>query len=131
MSEMNVDDFDTYVSLKGFKFVKEVKQNFRTGILYALKPNKSANLRAEKFITLYSSYQNFRFDLTYQTSNNLEYVKLKNQLRPLGYIMSNTEVFTNDDGESANLFVYKKGKKSFVIFASLNSYEISFTEKVN
>jgi uncharacterized membrane protein len=125
MSKMNVDDFDTYVTSKGFSFYKQTDETNIQSVEYALNL-ESSTLRAEKFITLFQRYFESRFNLNYQTLDKKEYLNIKNQLKALGFIFKDQFVFKKVDGSEKNVFEYRKGKAKILIFAGDKSFEINY-----
>ena len=125
MSNMNNDSFDTYVSSKGYVFIEEKNNKNNLGNTYALNPTYGSTVTSEKFISLYSRYHNYLKAVTYQTIDTKEYVRIKSQVKALGFklIKSSPETF---DGYSSMMNVYRKGKAEITLFAD-KSYEITYT----
>ena len=65
LSKMYTDDFDTYVTSKGFAFLEEKNNEHRNGVTYALNINDLDKSKASKFITLYQRYFNKKYSLYY------------------------------------------------------------------
>ena len=126
MSKMEVDDFDTYVTAKGFVFSKEDINNDVKGVEYALEINQIDRFKALKFLTLYQSYYNYKNAISYQTPNRKEYISFKNQIKALGFKLEKSDIFTKSNGISANSFDYKKGKVSISLYASSTVFEINY-----
>lgn len=131
MSKMDVDDFDTYVTSKGYVFHDEVDNDEMQSVGYALDVNENDYSKANKFITLYQRYSvynfKYRYYVNYQTLDKKEYVKIKNQIKALGYILKDSLVLTDHDGTVSQHFEYKKGKSNISIFANYKSYEIAYS----
>lgn len=124
---MDVENFDTYVTSKGFLFSHEEKENLLQGVTYALERNRNNDIiKASKFLTLYQRYRNYKNAITYQTSNKNEYLIIKNQIKVLGFKLTESEVFTKSNGKSANNFEFKKGKESISLYASPTEFEINY-----
>ncbi len=123
---MDDDAFDTFVSSRKFVFLREEIDIKYNGTTYAYKPNLSGNGKANKFITLYSRFFGKLWNITYQTLDNSDYLKIKNQIRPLGFKFIESEIINNDDGKQCNYFKYSKGKSTLELFVFVDSYEISF-----
>lgn len=85
MSKMNVESFDSYVTSRGYVFLEQEKDEYVEGVNYGLNPDTSDKSRATKFITLHSIYYNFKYHIYYQTSNKSEYVRIKEQIKSLGF----------------------------------------------
>ncbi len=123
---MDVDNFDTYVTAKGFVFSKEEIANEVKGVTYALEISRIDRLRALKFLSLYQSYYNYKYAISYQTVNKNEYLSIKNQLKVMGFKLEKSDIFTNSKGISANTFDYKKGNSSVSLFATSTFFEINY-----
>lgn len=122
---MDIDNFDTYVTSKGFAFLKEKNDENRNGVTYALNISNLDKSKASKFITLYKRYFEKMYTINYQTLNRNEYLNIKNQIKALGFKLKKSDIF-NDNDESSNHFVYIKGKAEISLFASSDSFEISY-----
>lgn len=132
MSKMSVDDFDTYVTSKGFVFEGADKDDDFERLNYALNLDIS-NSRALKFITLYKRYNEGRYFISYQTLDKKEYLNIKNQLKTLGFILQDSRIFTNKGevykGEVSNVFEYGKGKSEVTLYANAKYFEIDYLVK--
>lgn len=126
MSTMNVDNFDTYVTSKGYVFHKSIDEPRRTYVGYAFNLDYD-NSTASNFIKLYQKYYEYRYSISYQTIDKKEYTNIKNQLKALGFKLKDTSVFKSKDGTVSNNFVYRKGKAEIEIYSSYDSYEINYT----
>lgn len=126
---MNNDDFDTYVSSKGFSFNKEENEPKVYGLSYVLG-NKDRQSYNEKFITLYQKFYDYKFALHYNTFDRNEYLRIKNQIKSLGFVLSKSEAYS-DKGNSVNHFVYTKGNSEILLFVYPDGYEIDFGIKDN
>ena len=51
---MDTDSFDTYVSSKGFTYLKNKTENRYVGVTYGLNSNQDGNGRADKYISLFT-----------------------------------------------------------------------------
>ncbi len=125
ISKMNVDDFDTFVTSKGFVFLKGENDKYVQGVTYALELSRYDNSKALKFIQLYQRYHDFKHTITYQTTSKSEYIDIKNQVKTSGFILDDTSVETID-GTDSNKFVYSKGKSKVKIWVTSNVYEITY-----
>lgn len=133
MTKMNIDDFDTYVLKKNFKFLEYKDEPNRTGSTYAYKQSYYGKT-ATKFISLYQGYfGETNINITYQTADSSEYLKIKNGIKLLGFKFKNTNV--SDDSTA---LIYQKGKYEIWLssFQStttngtiISDYEISITLK--
>jgi hypothetical protein len=126
MAKMDVDTFDSYVTSKGFAFHLEENDNDVQGLEYAFEISKKDLLRAEKFITLYQRYFNYRYAIHYQTLSKKEYVNIKNQIKVLGFKLKDSGIYEDDDGTASTHFEYIKGNATISIFADYKTYEINY-----
>lgn len=128
---MDTDSFDTYVSSKGFTYLKNKSDNRYVGVTYGLNSNRDGNGRADKYITLFSEYYNYKYSITYQSSIESsfknEYLNIKNQIKSIGFKLVNTESGTGDNDLRYNRFVYRKGKAEVDLFTTLSGFEITYT----
>ena len=84
MVKMNVDDFDTNVSNKGYKYFKpfDNEDGSTKGSQYAYK--QSGDGKASRFVGLhYEYFIPSDKNVVFQTSQLLEYQKIKNQMSRL------------------------------------------------
>jgi hypothetical protein len=129
MTKMNIDNFDTYVSNKGFKFMEIKEADNIKGIVYAYNQSEYSK-KADKFITLYYKYfgENNK-NVTFQTGKTIDYLNIKNQIKQLQFNFKKTEIH-----EGATFLIYTKGnyELSLISFQSddglkSTNYEISLT----
>lgn len=111
MSKMNVDDFDSFVTSKGYGFNKKITGEDKLGLSYSINSD-SRDIKAIKYITLYQVFGEFRFAIHYQTSDKKEYTIIKKQLNSLGFALGDNMVFKSDDGNEKNGFYYFNKKLS-------------------
>ncbi len=108
LSKCNDDDFDTYVTTKGYKFWKtEVENSYSspaTIINYAYNQNGS-DQRASYFV-MKLNFENGVCQASFQTSYKVDYLSIKNQLKSGGYIFDKS----SNDENGANYLTYHKGK---------------------
>lgn len=128
---MDTDSFDTYVSSKGFTYLKNKTENRYVGVTYGLNSNQDGNGRADKYISLFTEYYNYKYAITYQSSLQSsfkkEYSNIKKQIKSLGFKLIDTGTTTGDNNLEFNSFVYKKGKAEVNLFTSLSGFEITYT----
>jgi hypothetical protein len=123
---MDADNFDTYVTAKGFVFSKEeINENLK-GVEYALEISQIDKSKALKFLTLYQGYYNYKNAISYQSLDKKEYISWKNQIKASGFKLEKSDIYTNSKGISANSFYYKKGNVSISLFASSKGFEINY-----
>jgi hypothetical protein len=131
MSRMDTDNFDTYVSSKGFTYLKNKTDNRIVGVTYGLNSNQDGNGRADKYISLFTEYYDYKYAITYQSSLQSsfkkEYFNIKNQIKSMGFKLVDTGTTTGDNDLKFSRFVYRKGKAEVDLFTSLSGFEISYT----
>lgn len=126
MSKMDVDNFDTYVTAKGYVFFNEIDEAENKGVRYAFDLNYDKS-EAQKLITLYQkSGENTKYAINYVTGNNKEYVAFKNQLKLLEFKLYENKVSKDDDGSVYNTFFYVKAHSTIFIRAYLKRFEIQY-----
>lgn len=126
---MDTDSFDTYVTSKGFTYLRNKSENRYVGVTYGL--NSSQNGSADKYISLFTEYHNYKYAITYQSSLQSsfkkEYSNIKNQIKSTGFKLIDTGSGTVADGVEFNRFVYRKGKAEVDLFTYLSGFEITYT----
>ena len=128
INNYSLDDFDTSVTQKGFKYFKNNDSEFSSNTYYALYINGSI----KEYINKYYYKHNKKEMIAYQTGDVNAYLNLKKELKILKFTFIETNTF---DGRT--FFRYKKGS-IIVSLASnvqitnygdkVNSYEISITK---
>lgn len=115
----NLDQFDTYVTQKGFKYNERKEDEYSEDVIYSYSLNGYAD-RARCFITK-TSYKLSKFrEISYQLFNQETYLILKRDLIKLGFKFNKT--IPTENGTS---FEYKKGKLELTLetFRAENQYE--------
>ncbi len=126
MPKMDMDNFDTYVTAKGFVFVRDINLEEAKGVTYALNLNRNDKRNADKFIKWYSKYFSNRYAINYQSNDKNEYIKFKSQISILGFKFIKTDIIIDEFGLKNNYFKYRKGKEEISIFTSSEDFEISY-----
>ena len=101
INNYNLDDFDTYVTQRGYKYYKSKSSDFSDGTSYVYTVN---GIRKSYITKYYRKLVNTEM-ISFQTSNNTIYLKIKAELKTLGFKFIKTETFEGD-----TFFDYKKGK---------------------
>ncbi len=125
MSKMDYDNFDTKVASKDFRFYRKINNEYQNGIEYAQHLN-TFNSKAARFVTLYNKFHEYRYVITYQTSDNLEYINIKKQIKSLGFLLEDIKDHQLNDGSTANFFMYRKGKELIAVSVNPESFEIAY-----
>lgn len=131
LSSKNWDEFDTYLIKKGYVYNNYDTDKYSELKTYSFQRNVYSGA-APYWITL-CKYLNNNIGLismiSWQTNEVNDYIKIKDQLKVLGYVSQNTEIF---DGKT--VIYYKKlnkevllivGKKLTTDGKEITSYEIS------
>jgi hypothetical protein len=126
MSKMDVDNFDTYVTAKGYVFFNNIDETEDKGVRYVFDLNDEKS-EAQKLITLYNKYgDKTEYAINYVTGDNKEYVAIKNQIKLLGFKLYQNKVSKDENGSVYNTFFYGKGHQAIYISAYLKRFEIQY-----
>jgi hypothetical protein len=127
LNNYKLDDFDTYVTQKGYKFDEVDNNDFADETTYAfyVKGVKKA------YISKFHYHDDNSNMITFQTTNAATYLKVKSDLKKLGFKFTETKVYNE-----SQFLIYKKGKIkvsliSIVLknnYGDITSYEISITK---
>ena len=128
ISNMNTDEFDSFVISKGYEFFKTETDDYSENIIYA--HNLKSNNIAPSYISKYMFKKNPNTMVSYQTLEKEVYISIKKQIKTLGFVFVDTE--TN---ENKSIFLnYKKGEIKLTLTSILSVknpgntfYEISIT----
>lgn len=130
LSQNNLDYFDTKVTTKGYAFYTNRDDEFSKGSCYSYGQRDYTKMAAF-FITYFSYSDPERTLISWQTTNKNNYLKVKNDLRSLGFKL----VTSLSDSSCAHL-TYKKGHLSLDLYScqtpddrgvSNATYEINIT----
>jgi hypothetical protein len=131
LSKYNEDDFDTYVTKKGYVFEKIRNGQYSNSTGYTFLVNGYSNSFISK---VEDKTGKNKYWVTFQTPNTNYYLAIKSELKANGYILINKEEF-----EGKRVFNYRRGKNKVSIFFIIetneytdkvrNAYEISFEEE--
>lgn len=127
INNYELDDFDTYVNQKGYKYYENESTEFSDRTSYAYSVNGVNKLYISKYFRKLVRNEMVSF----LTSNNATYLKIKLELKKLGFKLVKTGTF-----ENTTYFDYRKGKTDVSLTLNtqegmnghrLSSYEISVT----
>lgn len=115
INNYHLDDFDTYVTQKGYQYYENDNTDFADATSYVFYVNGVRKSYISKF---YYKTQTKEM-VSFQTGNNATYLKIKSELKTLGFKFINTE--TN---KGTTFFNYKKGEIEVALASSVqeNSY---------
>ena len=122
LNEMNISEYDTYVTKKGYEFYKrESKENFEKYNYneYYYTYNRTSYISKAYFFNLK------RKKISYQTSNKNEYKRIKNDIIELGYKFTHTE--TTD---LATFLEYRKNDSRIAIALIIAKNSLGYLENV-
>lgn len=121
INNYKLDDFDTYVTQKGYKFDKSENIDFYENTSYAFYTKGVKDCFITKFYYKTSNVEMVSF----QTKNTTTYLKIKSDLKILGFKIISTESI---DGDTL-MFIYEKGKieVSLIPGIATNSYGFKYT----
>ncbi len=128
LNNYQIDDFDTYVTQKGYVYFGNKSDFFSEGTSYVfyLKGVK------QFYITKFNYKTEPKKMVSFQTSSSTTYLKIKSELKNLGFKFYNTEI-----NEGTTFFNYKRGLIEVSLaslvqennFGNKNTvYEISITK---
>lgn len=131
INNYKIDNFDTYVTQKGYQYYDNKNTDFKDQTSYVHYINGVKKSYISKF---YYKTQNKEM-VSFQTGKNTTYLKIKAELKSLGFKFINTE---SNDGTT--FFDYKKGNIEISLNSSvqenrygdkLTTYEISVKKIFN
>lgn len=129
--QKNSDDFDTFVSQKGYLFNTSEKDNLYEKKSYTFGRNPNSKNLSLFFITKFE-YSDGSKIVSWQTIKQSDYLKIKMELKKLGYKYLSSEITTS----GANANYYKLKNKLLSLFSGTakdaygndgNYFEISIT----
>lgn len=125
INNYTLDDFDTYVTQRGYKYYESKNTDYSESTSYSYTINGIRKSYISKFYRKLVDNEMVSF----QTMNNAIYLKIKSELKTLGFKLIKTGTYEGD-----TYFDYKKGKIEVSLTLStqeglnsdkLTSYEIS------
>lgn len=128
INNYKIDDFDTYVTQKGYEYYENKNTNFSDVTSYVHYVNGVKKSYISKF---YYKTQTKEM-VSFQTGKNTTYLKIKAELKLLGFKFIDTETY-----EGTTFFNYKKGNIEIALASfvqentyrdKLTTYEISVTK---
>jgi len=127
---MSSDDFDTYVTRKGYHFKENHKEDLSNGITYSF----DGKICMEQYILTKYNFLNGEVSITYHTIDKEDYLTIKKQLKSLGFQLKEEK---NED--DSVWFIYKNKSMTLALISSeaytttaqslsRGSYEISLSK---
>ena len=114
LSKYNEDDFDTYVTKKGYIFeeVSEKTIASKTDYTFLVK-----GLKTYYVSKLIDKESEFAFWVTFQTPDTKNYLSIKEELKTYGY-----KLFDKGTMDGSNYFKYKKGNSIVSLWSISTTY---------
>jgi hypothetical protein len=128
INNYKLDDFDTYVTQKGYRYYENKNTDFSDATSYVY----SINGVKKSYITKFFRKTQPKEMVSFQTGKNTIYLKIKAELKSLGFKFINTGTYEGD-----TYFEYKKENIEISLTSSvqknnygveLTTYEISVTK---
>jgi hypothetical protein len=118
INSMDMDELESYSLGKGFTFHRiEDNVNYKGHVYTKGKGDDT------KYLTLYSEYFDKGKYVSYQTSNSNELLKIKNQMKNIGFVLYNEKTF-----EGALVKDYKNNKYNLRLISEKNFFTISLSK---
>ena len=121
ISKYSADDFDTYVTKKGYIFYEEIDKDIASGTSYTFLVNGTKKLYITKYFPKNRNY----YWVNFQTGNSSTYLKIKDELKNSGYSLIDKGTF---DGSA--YFKYKKGGKEVNLYSGSETNEYTKQTRV-
>jgi hypothetical protein len=130
INNYKMDDFDTYVTQKGYRYYENKNKEFSSATSYVY----SINGVKKSYITKFFRKTQPTEMISFQTGESTTYLKIKAELKSLGFKLINTGTYEGD-----TYFDYKKENIEISLTSSvqknsygveLTTYEISVTRTV-
>lgn len=125
ISKYSEDDFDTYVTKKGYIFdeVSEKEYQYTSSIDYTFLVNGLKNCFISK---IEDKTKSFNFWVTFQTSESKTYLSIKEELKVYGY-----KLFDKGTSDGSNFFKYKKGNNLVSLWSISRTNEYTNRTTIN
>lgn len=127
INDYQFDEFDTYVTTKGYKYYQNDDNNIANVISYAFNTNKQPT----SYISTFQFKNEAKRMVSYQTMSADIYLKIKNELKTLGFKFIETKTHNG-----STFLEYKKENISVSLASKINSgndltsYEISVCKEI-
>lgn len=131
LSVKNWDDFDTFVTKKNYSYYSSEEDTLSELREYSFDRNLTTG-KATFWITKYKYIDGSEM-VSWQTNKQNDYIKIKEQLKILGYKFINSQIH-----KGSNVNTYERGNKELTIVSGVSKtdsglnityYEISVTKK--
>jgi hypothetical protein len=109
INNINLDDFDTYVTKKGYSFYENNSSSLAEETSYFFKVNGIKTY----YISKYQYKDKKREMVSFQTPKNTHYLNIKTELKQLGFKFVETRNFNE-----STFFVYEKGRTELSLIST-------------
>lgn len=120
--DKNLDDFDTYVNAKNYKFDRIKTKTWCKSFYYSYNRNKYNSYKAEYWISKHEitdKTSSYKGNVGWQTLYQKDYLAIKKQLKEKGFTLYETGTF-----EDYIYTKYRKGKIEVKIFSANQTNEL-------
>lgn len=120
--DKNLDDFDTYVNAKNYKYDRTGTETWCKKFHYSYNRNKYNSSRAEYWISkneITDKTFSVKGNVGWQTLYQTDYLAIKKQLKEKGFTLYETGTY-----KSSIYTTYRKGKIEVSIFSSTQTNEL-------
>ena len=100
LNTYSLDNFDTQVTKRGYQYFDTENSSLATSTIYTYKVNGLKTY----YITKFFYKKNNSEMISFQTPKNTTYLKIKSELKTLGFIYAGAHTF-----QGSTFFNYKKG----------------------
>ena len=114
ISKYSADDFDTYVTKKGYIYHSETDGDFSRGTSYTFLVDGLKTYYVSNFLDKVGKYA---FWVSFQTPDTKNYLSIKEELKNYGY-----KLFDNGTMDGSNYFKYKKGNNMVSLWSISTTY---------
>lgn len=122
ISKYSADDFDTYVTKKGYVFYEETDEEIASGTSYTFLLNGAKRF----YITKYNPKKRNYYWVDFQTSNSNTYLKIKEELKNSGYLQIDKGTING-----STYFKYRKQGKEVNLFSGSETNEYTKQTRVS
>ncbi len=118
---MDFDQFETFSILKGFELNEIQNNKQKSGHVYVKGVDENT-----KYLSLHTNHYGFK-KVCYQTSNSIEYLTIKDELKSKGFTLISTDNFNGDI-----IKTFKLNEWEFRVFRTNNNgivYEMRLSQQ--
>lgn len=129
MSKMDSDYFDSFIISKGYDFIarEKVNESNYTLLTYQLTDGSNENRTRTMTIAVGAPYIKY-LAINYETYQKEEYLKLKEEIKKLGYLPYDLDSLHDSDGKSSVSFHFINGKSVIKVLNQTRFFTFSVSE---